>query len=159
MPRGAQSRQRDAQHLQRGLAVVLVAAVDRRVLPALSLVPQLADCDSRALHIAVDPEASHRLARDWMDLAITWLPLHIEEPGGRTLLESARRVIEREAEDRVRVTVIVPELDLGRWWQPFLHRGTGRAIAWELQALAHVTTVVVPVSIDLRSARRSDQPD
>jgi hypothetical protein len=131
------------------LAVVLVAAVDRRVLPAVALLPQLVGSDARALHIATDPEQSHRLARDWMDLGLVSLPLQVEDPMGETLAASVRQVIEREARTRPRVTVIVPEMDLGRWWQPLLHRSTGRAVAWELAGMAGVTTVVVPVRVDL----------
>lgn len=134
---------------QRPLAVVLVAAVDRRMLPAVSLLPQLAGCDARALHIAMDPDQSYQLARDWMDLGIGSLPLQVEEPRHDALAAAVREVIEREAEVRPRVTVIVPEMDLGRWWQPLLHRGTGRAVAWELAGLPGVTTVVVPVRVDL----------
>jgi hypothetical protein len=133
----------------RPLAIVLVAAMDRRVLPAVALLPQLVGSDARALHIATDPQQSYRLARDWMDLGVSSLPLQVEEPTGDTLVASVRRVVEREARTRPRVTVIVPEMDLGRWWQPLLHRGTGRAVAWELAGLARVTTVVVPVRVDL----------
>ena len=42
----------------------------------------------------------------------------------------------------------VPEIDLGRWWQPLLHRGIGRDIAWHLHDLRQVTTVVLPVRLD-----------
>ena len=71
--------------MARALTVVLVAAVDRRVLPALAFVPQLAESDVWAVHIAEDAAESHRLARDWMDLGISWPPLHVEEPAGGTL--------------------------------------------------------------------------
>jgi hypothetical protein len=133
----------------RPLAVVLVAAVDRRVLPAVAFLPQLVGSEAIALHIAMDVEQSYRLARDWMDLGVGTLPLRVEEPAGRTLAAAVRRFVAREAQVRPRVTVIVPEMDLGRWWQPLLHRGTGRMVAWELAGLAGVTTVVVPVRIDL----------
>jgi hypothetical protein len=139
----------------RPLAVVLVAAVDRRVLPAVALLPQLVGSDACALHIALDAEQSYRLARDWMDLGLASLPLQVEEPSEPTLAACVRRVVEREALRRPRITVIVPEMDLGRWWQPLLHRGTGRAVAWELAGMPAVTTVVVPVRVDLpvRTAR------
>jgi hypothetical protein len=127
------------------LAVVLVAAVDRRMLPAVALLPQLVGSDAMALHVATDPEQSYRLARDWMDLGITSLPLQVIEPSGGTIAASVRSFIEHERGRRPRVTVIIPEMDLGRWWQPLLHRGTGRAVAWELADLRRVTTVVVPV--------------
>jgi hypothetical protein len=134
------------------LAIVLVAAVDRRVLPALALAPQLADCEVRAVHVAIDPDDSLRLARDWMDLGISWPPLHIEEPTADTLQACVRDLVEREAAARPHVTVLVPELDLNRWWQPLLHRGTGRAVAWMLHDLVNVTTAVLPVRVDLRPA-------
>lgn len=147
----------------KGLAIVLVAAVDRRVLPALSLAPHFADCEIQAVHVAMDPEDSLRLARDWMDLGITWPPLHIEEPTADTLPSCVRDLVEREAAARPHVTVLVPELDLNRWWQPLLHRGTGRAIAWVLNDLSNVTTAVLPVRVDLgtvadRSASQSASP-
>ena len=128
------------------LTIVLVEAVDRRVLPALALAPQLQG-DVRAVHIALDAGASHRLAREWMDLGVTWPPLYVEEPIADTLLACVRGLVEREASSRKLVTVLVPEKDLNRWWQPLLHRGAGRAIAWELRGLRNVTTAVLPVGI------------
>ncbi|HUR49207.1 MAG TPA: hypothetical protein VMY88_06745 [Acidimicrobiales bacterium] len=135
-----------------GLALVLVEAVDRRVLPALALTPQLSNLEPRALHIAFDFKAAQRLARDWMELAAGWVPLQIEEPTQPTLAACVRSVVEREVSERTSVTVIVPEMDLNRWWQPLLHRGTGRSIAWELHGLRSVTSVVVPVRVETRVA-------
>lgn len=135
----------------RALALVLLGAVDRRMLPALTLVPQLAMCEARALHISVDPPAAHDLARAWMDLGLDWLPLHIEEATGPTLAASVRDIVDRELAGRPRVTVIVPEMDLGRWWQPLLHRSAGREIAWHLHGLRRVTTIVLPVRLDLEA--------
>jgi hypothetical protein len=137
---------------------VLVAAVDRRVLPALSIAPRLTDCEVRAVHVAMDDHDSLMLARAWMDLGITWPPLHIEEPAAESLEACVRHLVEREAAVRPNVTVLVPEFDLHRWWQPLLHRGAGRAIAWELHGLPNVTTAVLPVRVDLRPGGRPDQP-
>jgi hypothetical protein len=131
------------------LAIVLVAGADRRVLPALAFVPQLQGAEVRAVHVALDPAAGMRIARDWMTLSLTELPLHIEEPVDASLAVTVRALVARELRARPRVTVIVPEMDLGRWWQPLLHRGTGRALAWELTSMPNVTTVVLPVRIDL----------
>ncbi len=145
----ARSTSEPARSTARRLALVLLGAVDRRMLPALTLVPQLARCEARALHISVDPAAAHDLARAWMDLDLHWLPLHIEEPTGPTLAGTVRDVVGRELRARPGVTVIVPEMDLGRWWQPLLHRSAGREIAWHLHGLRRVTTVVLPVRLDL----------
>jgi hypothetical protein len=145
---GARSPPRHAREGARGLVIVLVGAVDRRMLPALALVPQLADCDARAVHVCLDRVEAHQLATAWMDFDLGWLPLEIEEPTGVTLAASVRHIVEREAIARPRVTVLVPEMDLGRWWQPLLHRGTGRHIAWHLHDLRRVTTVVLPVRLE-----------
>lgn len=142
------------------LALVFVAAVDRRVLPALALAPRFSDGDVRAVHVAFDVAASNRLARDWMDLNITWPPLHIEEPTAPTLALTVRDLVLRELRGRDRVTVLIPELTINRWWQPLLHRGTGRAIAWSLADLDGVTTVVLPVAVSLpqRPHRDTSRP-
>ena len=137
---------------ERGLTVLLVAALDRRVLPALTLVPMLSGADALALHIAVDRVASWQLGRDWMELGVTWLPLHIEEPTSPGVVESVHDFVAREVSVRPWVTVVVPEMDLGRWWQPLVHRATGRSVAWALHDLPRVTTVVVPARIDLNAA-------
>ncbi|HUQ38831.1 MAG TPA: hypothetical protein VM030_01630 [Acidimicrobiales bacterium] len=136
------------------LAMVLVAAADRRLLPALALTPQLAGYERRAVHIAIDPAESTRLGRDWMSLALDGLPLHIEEPTAPTIPLIVRDLVRRELAERPAVTVIVPEMDLGRWWQPLLHRGMGRAVAWELDGIEGATTVVLPMRVDLVRALR-----
>jgi len=131
-----------------GLVLVLVGAADRRMLPALHLVPQL-DGEARALHVAVDPEQAAALAAAWVQLGLAWLPLELAEPGGATVAAAVRNLVVREAAGRPRVTVLVPELDL-RWrWQLLLHRGCGREIAWHLQGLRRVVTAVLPVPVDL----------
>ena len=132
----------------RPLTVLLVAAVDLRFRTGLALLPQFEGCDERALHISLDRDQTCALAQRWMDLGIASLPLQIEEPGG-DLVHSVRVAVEREARIRPRVTVIIPEIALGRWWQPLLHRGRARALAWELAGVDGVTTVIVPVRLDL----------
>ena len=134
--------------MTRGLAIVLVGAADRRMLPALRLVHQLSFSEARALHVCTDAAAAHALATAWMELGLEWLPLHIAEPlDDEALAATVRRVVEQERCGRPAVTVLVPEMDLGRWWQPLLHRGTGRTIAWHLSGLRDVTTAVLPVPV------------
>jgi hypothetical protein len=129
---------------ERGLALVLVGPVDRRMVPALTLTSWLPELDAKALHIAVDPEESMEVAAAWMELDL-WVPLQIEEPReGEPFLECVQRLVGAEAAHRRRVVVLVPELDLGRWWPTLLHRGTGRRIARLLQSQRGVSTVVLP---------------
>jgi hypothetical protein len=128
---------------QTALALILVGHVDRRVVPALTLAATLSDYELRAMHIAIDPLTTEQLAHDWMALGLA-LPLQIEEPVDASLVGTVRSIVERETGEHRRVLVIVPELDLDRWWQTLLHRSTGRRIARGLAALRRVSTVVLP---------------
>ena len=127
--------------------IVLVSAVDRRLVPALRFVARLGCSDALALHVADDPERSRRIAADWMALGLSWLPLQIEEADGTTLEASVRDAVRRHAGAGARLTVVVPELVLTHWWHQLLHHRAGRRIAAQLQRLPGVTAVVVPVSL------------
>ena len=132
----------------RHTAIVLVASVDRRILPALRFVSRLPDTDVRALHISVEREETRRLAMEWMELELTWLPLHIRDGTGESFLSSVQRTVRQEADAAGELTVVLPELEHARWWHPFLHRRTARRIAQSLQPLPQVTAVLVPYFID-----------
>lgn len=129
---------------RRHQALVLVGGVDRRIVPALRLAARLVGADVRAVHVSVDPEATRRLARDWMDLGLTWLPLEVRDGCSERLLDSVQRVIGEEVDRAGEVTVILPEAHGGAWWHGFLHRRTARRIAGELSRDRRVVTVVVP---------------
>jgi hypothetical protein len=135
---------RQRARLDRGLALVLVGDVDRRILPALMLAARLPELEPQALHVAIDSEQSRQAAQAWMELDLAWMPLHVEEPTSETFLACVQRVVGREAARRSRVLVIVPELDLDRWWQTLLHRSTGRRIARRLSRDHRVSTIVLP---------------
>jgi hypothetical protein len=138
-----------SDRLAQDLALVLVGQLDRRVLPALSFAASLPNYELKAVHVSVDAAASRALATDWMELDLGWVPLHIEDAEDGSLLASVRSVVEREVADRRRLLVIVPEMDLDRWWQSLLHRSTGRRVARRLHALRRVSTVVVPFPTEL----------
>jgi hypothetical protein len=131
--------------------VVLISAVDRRILPALRFVSRLPFAEPRALHISADPEETRRIANDWMRLGLSWLPLHVREASAEGIAASVRAVVEEEVDAAETVTVVVPELNLPRWWHPLLHRQSARHIAAELQA-ARITTVIVPFSMSLEAS-------
>ena len=134
----------DVQPPRRDLGLVLVDAVDRRVLPALGMAATLESFDIKVVHVATDEDDRRRATNAWMLLDLTWAPLEIEDAGERPLLTAVQELVARETADRSRVVVIVPELDLDRWWQFLLHRSTGRRIARRLRSLRGVWTVVVP---------------
>lgn len=136
--------------------VVLVSAVDRRILPALHFVARLPFAQPRALHVSVDPDETRRVVDDWMTLGLTWLPLHVREVSEEGVAASVRAVLDEEAWATDSVTVVVPELNVPRWWHPVLHRRSARRIAAELQATPRITTVIVPFTTDFRQGGTRD---
>jgi hypothetical protein len=138
---------------RRDTAIVLVSVADRRIVPALRFVSRLVQTDVRALHVSVDSEETRQLAADWMQLDLTWLPLHIHDSPTEDLLGSVRHAVERAAQETGEAIIVVPELQFTRWWQPLLHRRTARRIVVQLQSLNGVTTVIVPFA-PLQGRRR-----
>jgi hypothetical protein len=136
---------------RRHTAIVLVSVVDRRILPALRFVSRLPETDVRALHVSFEAFETRRLAEDWMELGLTWLPLHIHDAATEGLADSFRHAVVQQAAWSGDVSVIVPELDFYRWWHPLLHRRSARRIAQLLQPLPGVTTVIVPYTASLQS--------
>jgi hypothetical protein len=130
--------------------VVLISAVDRRILPALRFVSRLPFAEPRALHVSIDPEQTRRIADDWMVLGLSWLPLDIRERSDLGIAASVRAALEEAGV--ASVTVVVPELNMPRWWHPLLHRQSARHIAAELQGVPGTTTVIVPFTLEFGSA-------
>lgn len=130
--------------------IILVSVVDRRIIPAIRFVSRLGYGDTRALHISVSPDETRRLAVDWMNLGLSWLPLHIRDATAGTLALSVRDAVREEARSTGTVTVVVPELDSRRWWYPLLHRRSARRIAARLQSLPGVTAVIAPFFVPSR---------
>lgn len=124
--------------------VVLVSSVDRRLVPALRFVSRLPFAEPLALHVSVELEATRRVARDWMSLGLTWLPLHIRDAADGDIAASVVGLVDEEAADVDDVTVVVPELHVPRWWHPLFHRQTARRLAADLQAAPRITPVIVP---------------
>lgn len=130
--------------------VLLVSAVDRRILPALQFVSRLPFAETRALHVSVDPDETRHIVRAWMELGLAWLPLYIREGSRGGLAAAIKTALDEEAGART-LTVVVPELNITRWWHPLLHRQTARHLAAELQEVPRLTTVIVPFSLTTTS--------
>lgn len=127
--------------------VLLVSAVDRRILPAIRFVARLPFARPRALHISVDADATRQFLDDWMRLDLTWLPLHVRDATSGDVADAVRAAIGEESDRYDTVTIVVPELHLPRWWHPLLHRQSARHIAAQLQDLPGATTVIVPFTL------------
>ena len=134
----------------RRTVVVLVARLDRRIVPALRFAARLPHTDVRALHISWDPDETRQLAERWLQLDLSWLPLQIREVSGGSLLDTVRAAVAERAAAGGDMTVVLPEVEYPRWWHPLLHRSMARRIARALQGVEDVTTVIVPYFPDSR---------
>lgn len=145
--------------------IVLISAVDRRILPTLRFVARLPFAQLRAVHVSVDPEETSQVASAWMTLGLSWLPLYIWEGAQGGIAATIREALEGEDKPG-NVTVVVPELNMPRWWHGLLHRQTARRVAAQLQPIDGVTTVIVPFTVPdpdrhqrLRGGLGGDHPD
>lgn len=129
------------------VVVVLVGALDRRVLPALRFALQLPADEAKAWHVATDPDAARALALDWMSVGLSSMKLEIHDTVDGSVAASVRRLVQAEAAAGKEVTVVIPELHLPRWWMPLLHHGWARRIIRDLQSVPAVTPVVVPYAM------------
>ena len=126
--------------------LVLVSAIDRRIVPALRFVSRLPFSEAGALHISFDADDTRHVAHEWMRLGLTWLPLEIRDGSDEGLVVSVRDAVREKVEVHRPLTVVVPELDWPKRWHRLLHRGTARRLAAQLQALPDVTAVIVPLA-------------
>lgn len=127
--------------------VVLVSAVDRRIVPAVSFVSRLPFAEPLALHISVDPDLTRIVAARWLALDLTWLPLHIRDAEDGDIATAVAAVVDEVASDVENVTVVLPEWNSPKWWHPLLHRQSARRIAAELQAAPRITPIIVPFTL------------
>jgi hypothetical protein len=143
-----------------GLVLVLVGALDRRIVPALRFVATWTGADLRAVHVVVDAATTRRLASEWMALDLGWLPLHVHDAVGPTLATSIVAAVEAEttAAGVDRCTVVVPQLDVPGRWQQLLHRRTGTEVARVLATVPGVTTLVAPAAMSSTRHARQYRP-
>ena len=145
-----------AEHRHR--AVVLVGALDRRVVPALRFAARLGHADVKALHVSVDPEQTRRLVEGWMAVDLAWLPLDVRAGASESLLASVRRVVAEEAAEAGELTVVLPEAQHDSWWHRLLHRRAARRIAAALSGDRAVSTVIVPYFGPAPTRQRTGPP-
>ena len=129
------------------VVVVLVAALDRRVLPALQFAVRLPADRAKAWHVATDPNSARDLAVNWMGVGLSSIVLEIHDLTGGSVATTVRRLVEAEAAAGNEVTIVIPELHLPRWWMPVLHHGYARQIIRDIQSVPRVTPVLVPYAM------------
>jgi amino acid transporter len=103
------------------VALVFLSGVNDLTIRAVNYARSLDATVTRAIYFDLDPEAAHRLEREWFD-AGSDVPLDIVEAPFRDLTGPMLEEVRRYSSDPgTVVNVIVPEVVVSHWWQLPLH--------------------------------------
>ncbi len=128
--------------------VALVGSVDRRAVTALDAGRLLGGDRLTALHVIEPGEDLDDLARRWMRLRCSTVPLRtIDAVADHDAV--VRAVVDAvvPADAGTVVTVVMGQLQFARRWHRWLHDGTGARIAAALDGRARVHVLSVPIPV------------
>jgi len=131
------------------VALILVSRMQKPVLKALDYAIAAHHTETRAVHVAVDPDDAEELAAQWRDLRIG-VPLVILDSPYRAYadpLVSYIAALREEAGPSV-VTVYLPQYIVGHWWEVLLHNRRARRLASRLMLVHGVAVTLVPWLLD-----------
>ena len=128
-------------------AVVLVSKIHKPTMRALAYARASRPAQIRAVTVAIDPQSTEELVREWNAREIPVQLTVLDSP----YREMTRPVLEyvnelRAAHPRDIVSVYVPEYVVGHWWEHLLHNQS----ALRLKAALLFTPGVVMVSVPWR---------
>jgi amino acid transporter len=131
---------------RRGHAVLIpVSAVHEATVRAVTYAMSLRPSEAEALFFALDPDQIHSMVAEWWAEGLE-VPLAIIEAPfrdiGPPLLAEIRKHTSR---GDTTVTVVIPELVLGRWWENLLHNQTSLFIKRLLLLEPDVVVASVPL--------------
>ena len=140
--------------------IVLVSAVHRATMRALSYAAGLHGTTLRALSVSLETEGSGEILREWEEWGVD-MPLELVDSPFRSLSESVVAYVRDFAPDgrRTVVTCVVPEFVLPRLVHRPLHNQTALLIKGALLFERGVVVTSVPYALDMGArtvaARRS----
>jgi len=135
----------------RNYAIVLVSGVHNATLQALEYAETLRPTDIRAITFGLDPEASERLGKQWLEWDIPH-PLEIEDSPFRDIGESLVEYVRAFKADGVHrvVTIVIPEFLTTKWWHKALHNKTALIVKGRMLFEPGVVVVSVPYHLGHR---------
>jgi len=110
----------------------------------------------RAVHIAIDREAAHRLAERWSHLGLSRVPLELVDCPDRRLDRAALEVVAAELDGSTEVTVLLPHRVYSRFWHRLLHDHTANEIASVVGRLPHANVTTVPFHFEPHAPKHPD---
>jgi amino acid transporter len=139
----------EAPVLSRHAVVVLVDRLDMATARALQYARTLHPDELRAIHFAVDRQASSELEEEWRRLGLSNLPLDIQECEDRRLTRSALEMAAETVADRkTELTILLPRRIFASGLSRILHDNTAEQIATAVGHLEHVNATVVPYQLE-----------
>ncbi len=134
--------------LRRHVVLVFVERLDRATARAIQYARTLAPDEMRAVHIAWDRSAAERLAREWVRLGLTRVPLELVDCPDRRVARGALEVVAAELSGGdTEVSVLLPHRNYRRFWHRFLHDNTAEEIAEAVGRLEHANVTTVPFTM------------
>ncbi|WP_327683909.1 APC family permease [Kitasatospora sp. NBC_00458] len=137
--------------------IVLVSKVHKPTLRALGYAQAFRPDSLEALTVAVEPDATGELERQWRELDVA-VPLTVLDSPYREITKPVVQYVReyRRTSPREAVAVFIPEYVVGRWWEHLLHN---QSALWLKSRLLFTSGVmVISVPWQLTSAGRADQP-
>lgn len=134
--------------LRRHVVLVFVERLDRATARAIQYARALMADEMRAVHIAWDRTAAERLAREWVRLGLSRVPLEIVDCPDRRVPRGALEVVAAELSGgETEVSVLLPHRNYRRFWHRFLHDNTAEEIAEAVGRLEHANVTTVPFTM------------
>ncbi|HJR44846.1 MAG TPA: hypothetical protein VJ927_04520, partial [Actinomycetota bacterium] len=139
----------EASQPARNYVVVLVSGVHNATLQAIEYAETLGGTDLRAVSFGIDPDATAKLADDWMDARVQ-APLELEESPFRDIGQSLVGYIRRFNADgkHTVVTVVLPEFVVGKTRHQLLHGQTALLVKRHLLFERGVVVASVPYHLE-----------
>ena len=128
--------------------IVPLASINRASIRALKYAQTISD-HIIAFNVSIDQESGEKLKRKY-GLLHTKIPLYVKYSPYRTIVEPLLEFIESEEYNYTKgdmITVVLPEFEVKRRWQRFLHNGTGRFVAGQLLKYKHIVVARMPLQL------------
>ncbi|MED7951702.1 APC family permease [Streptomyces sp. BE303] len=137
--------------------IVLVSKVHKPTLRALGYAEAFRPDSLEALTVAVEPDATGELERQWRELAVA-VPLKVLDSPYREITRPVVQYVReyRRTGPREAVAVFIPEYVVGHWWEHLLHNQS--ALWLKSRLLFTPGVMVISVPWQLTSAGRADHP-
>jgi hypothetical protein len=128
-------------------AIVLMDKLNKPQLKALDYALSSRHTHLEVVHIAVDPEGAKKFAKLWKKFEKEiGVPLRIIESPYREFSQPLVEYLQkhRDANDKERISVYMPKLVVGHWWEHILHNHRASRIRKQLMYVRGVMVTLVP---------------